>query len=185
MPIGVSRPLDRRDTASRERRDCRRASDHGRQVGPRHYRGRMGYEPPEADPSPFRVLSGAVRHRTRQAAVGWPLRCRRRGGTRARASIIACHLPRRAASAPLCRHATCSPPECLPAIPSSSRDDPGRSNTVHLLRDRRFRGGRFDRASAAGTRQFTCVFAVLAAWRWLACYELWYESGEWPLAEAK
>lgn len=32
--------------------------------------------------------------------------------------------------------------------------------------------------------QFTCVFAVQAAWRWLACYELWHESGEWPLPEA-
>jgi hypothetical protein len=29
------------------------------------------------------------------------------------------------------------------------------------------------------------VFAALAAWRWLACYELWYETGEWPLPEAK
>lgn len=33
--------------------------------------------------------------------------------------------------------------------------------------------------------QFTCVFAAVAAWRWLLCYELWYETGEWPLPEAK
>jgi hypothetical protein len=33
--------------------------------------------------------------------------------------------------------------------------------------------------------QFTCVFAVQAAWRWLACYEIWHETGEWPLPEAK
>jgi hypothetical protein len=33
--------------------------------------------------------------------------------------------------------------------------------------------------------QFTCVFAVQAAWRWLACYEVWHETGEWPLPEAK
>ena len=32
--------------------------------------------------------------------------------------------------------------------------------------------------------KFTCVFAVQAAWRWLACYEVWHESGEWPLPEA-
>ena len=33
--------------------------------------------------------------------------------------------------------------------------------------------------------QFTCVFAVQAAWRWLACYEVWVATGEWPLPEAK
>ena len=33
--------------------------------------------------------------------------------------------------------------------------------------------------------QFTCVFAIQAAWRWLACYEIWFASGEWPLPEAK
>jgi hypothetical protein len=26
---------------------------------------------------------------------------------------------------------------------------------------------------------------VQAAWRWLACYEVWHETGEWPLPEAK
>ncbi|MCS7166039.1 MAG: hypothetical protein RMI91_08510 [Gemmatales bacterium] len=31
----------------------------------------------------------------------------------------------------------------------------------------------------------TCIFAVQAAWRWLACYEIWYETGEWPLPEAR
>ena len=33
--------------------------------------------------------------------------------------------------------------------------------------------------------RFTSVFAVQAAWRWLACYEIWHETGEWPLPEAK
>ena len=33
--------------------------------------------------------------------------------------------------------------------------------------------------------QFTCVFAVQAAWRWLACYEIWHETGIWPLPEAE
>ncbi len=32
--------------------------------------------------------------------------------------------------------------------------------------------------------KFTCVFAVQAAWRWLACYEVWHEIGAWPLPEA-
>lgn len=33
--------------------------------------------------------------------------------------------------------------------------------------------------------KFTAVFAVQAAWRWLACYEIWHETGAWPLPEAK
>jgi len=33
--------------------------------------------------------------------------------------------------------------------------------------------------------RFTCVFAVQAAWRWLACYEVWHETGEWPIPDAK
>jgi hypothetical protein len=33
--------------------------------------------------------------------------------------------------------------------------------------------------------KFTCVFAVQAAWRWLACYEVWHATGDWPLPEAK
>lgn len=33
--------------------------------------------------------------------------------------------------------------------------------------------------------KFTCVFAIQAAWRWLACYDLWHDTGEWPLPEAK
>ena len=33
--------------------------------------------------------------------------------------------------------------------------------------------------------RFTSVFAVQAAWRWLACYEVWHETGDWPLPEAK
>jgi hypothetical protein len=32
--------------------------------------------------------------------------------------------------------------------------------------------------------KFTCVFAVQAAWRWLACYEVWCDAGEWPLPDA-
>lgn len=33
--------------------------------------------------------------------------------------------------------------------------------------------------------KFTCIFAVQAAWRWLACYEVWHETGDWPLPDAK
>ena len=44
-------------------------------------------------------------------------------------------------------------------------------------------------STRAGSRwdpsRFTCVFAIQAAWRWLACYEIWHETGEWPLPEAK
>lgn len=32
--------------------------------------------------------------------------------------------------------------------------------------------------------KFTAVFAVQAAWRWLACYEVWRSCGEWPLPDA-
>ncbi|MSU79971.1 MAG: hypothetical protein EXS16_18010 [Gemmataceae bacterium] len=33
--------------------------------------------------------------------------------------------------------------------------------------------------------KFTSVFAVQAAWRWLACYEVWRDTGEWPLPDAR
>jgi hypothetical protein len=33
--------------------------------------------------------------------------------------------------------------------------------------------------------RFTCIFAIQAAWRWLACYEIWHETGDWPLPDAK
>lgn len=32
--------------------------------------------------------------------------------------------------------------------------------------------------------RFTAIFAVQATWRWLACYELWMSSGEWPIPDA-
>jgi hypothetical protein len=40
-------------------------------------------------------------------------------------------------------------------------------------------------ASRWDPARFTCVFAVQAAWRWLACYEVWHETGDWPLPEAR
>ena len=33
--------------------------------------------------------------------------------------------------------------------------------------------------------RYTCVFAIQATWRWLACYEVWNDTGTWPLPEAK
>jgi len=32
---------------------------------------------------------------------------------------------------------------------------------------------------------FTCVFAIQAAWRWLAAYEIWLDRGIWPVPEAE
>lgn len=32
--------------------------------------------------------------------------------------------------------------------------------------------------------RFTSIFAVQATWRWLACYELWMTTGQWPIPEA-
>ncbi len=48
-----------------------------------------------------------------------------------------------------------------------------------------WRQGSVWHASRWDPAKFTCVFAVQAAWRWLACYEIWHETGEWPLPEAK
>lgn len=33
--------------------------------------------------------------------------------------------------------------------------------------------------------KFTCIFAIQATWRWLACYEIWHTTGEWPMPDAK
>jgi len=48
-----------------------------------------------------------------------------------------------------------------------------------------WRQGSSRQANRWDPARFTCVFAVQAAWRWLACYEIWHETGEWPLPEAK
>jgi hypothetical protein len=48
-----------------------------------------------------------------------------------------------------------------------------------------WRQGSTRAASRWDASQFTCVFAIVAAWRWLLCYEIWHETGEWPLPEAK
>ncbi|MFM7540799.1 MAG: hypothetical protein ACKO9Z_14175 [Planctomycetota bacterium] len=33
--------------------------------------------------------------------------------------------------------------------------------------------------------RFTAVFAIQAAWRWLACYEIWVVEKTWPIPEAR
>jgi hypothetical protein len=48
-----------------------------------------------------------------------------------------------------------------------------------------WRQGSTRAASRWDPAQFTCIFAIQAAWRWLACYEIWHDTGEWPLPEAK
>jgi hypothetical protein len=75
-----------------------------------------------------------------------------------------------------------------PTVPPETRVLTPLDRCPHLLEGQQLclwrQGGtratsRWDQAS------FTCVFAVQAAWRWLACYEIWHETGEWPLPEAK
>lgn len=48
-----------------------------------------------------------------------------------------------------------------------------------------WRQGSTRQSSRWDPAKFTCVFAVQAAWRWLACYEVWHDTGDWPLPEAK
>jgi hypothetical protein len=48
-----------------------------------------------------------------------------------------------------------------------------------------WRQGSTRQTSRWDAAKFTCIFAVQAAWRWLACYEIWHDTGDWPLPEAK
>jgi hypothetical protein len=48
-----------------------------------------------------------------------------------------------------------------------------------------WRQGSMRQTSRWDPGRLTCVFAVQAAWRWLACYEVWAASGDWPLPEAR
>ena len=63
-------------------------------------------------------------------------------------------------------------PETLPALA-------GRPDALPVAAGQHAPTSRWDPA------RFTCIFAIQAAWRWLACYEIWHETGEWPLPEAK
>ncbi|MEZ6139045.1 MAG: hypothetical protein R3B84_00605 [Zavarzinella sp.] len=33
--------------------------------------------------------------------------------------------------------------------------------------------------------KYSCIFAIQAAWRWLACYEIWAVTGDWPFPDAQ
>jgi len=75
-----------------------------------------------------------------------------------------------------------------PIVPPETRILTPLKHCPHLLEGQTlcmWRQGSTRAASRWDPGQFTCVFAIVAAWRWLACYELWYETGEWPLPEAK
>jgi hypothetical protein len=75
-----------------------------------------------------------------------------------------------------------------PAVPPETRVLTPLRGSPHLLTDQTlclWRQGSTRQASRWDPAKYTCVFAVQAAWRWLACYEVWRVSGEWPFPEAK
>ena len=75
-----------------------------------------------------------------------------------------------------------------PTVPPETRVVTPLKHCPHLLEGQTlcmWRQGSTRAASRWDPAKFTCVFAVQAAWRWLACYEVWHETGEWPLPEAK
>lgn len=75
-----------------------------------------------------------------------------------------------------------------PAVPPETRVLTPLRHCPHLLEGQTmclWRQGSSRHTSRWDPAKFTCVFAVQAAWRWLACYEIWHQTGEWPLPEAK
>ena len=75
-----------------------------------------------------------------------------------------------------------------PTVPPETRVLTPMKHCPHLLEGQTlclWRQGSTRTASRWDPAKFTCVFAVQAAWRWLACYELWHDTGEWPMPEAK
>lgn len=75
-----------------------------------------------------------------------------------------------------------------PTVPPETRVLTPIRHCPHLLEGQTlclWRQGSTRSTSRWDPSRFTCIFAVQAAWRWLACYEVWYETGEWPLPEAK
>jgi hypothetical protein len=78
--------------------------------------------------------------------------------------------------------------DSYPAVPPETRVLTPLKHCPHLLEGQTlclWRQGSTRAASRWDPSRFTCVFAIQAAWRWLACYEIWHETGEWPLPEAK
>ena len=79
-------------------------------------------------------------------------------------------------------------PAGYPTVPPETRVVTPLKLCPHLLEGQilcMWRQGSNWQTSRWDPAKFTCVFAIQAAWRWLACYEIWHESGEWPLPEAK
>jgi hypothetical protein len=75
-----------------------------------------------------------------------------------------------------------------PVVPPETRVLTPLRHCPHLLEGQTlcmWRQGSTRHASRWDPARFTCVFAIQAAWRWLACYEIWYQTGEWPLPEAR
>ena len=75
-----------------------------------------------------------------------------------------------------------------PVVPPETRVLTPLRHCPHLLEGQTlclWRQGSTRDSSRWDPAKFTCVFALQAAWRWLACYEVWHETGEWPLPEAK
>jgi hypothetical protein len=75
-----------------------------------------------------------------------------------------------------------------PLVPPETRVLTRLKHCPHLLEGQTvclWRQGSTRANSRWDPARFTCIFAVQAAWRWLACYETWHETGEWPLPEAK
>jgi hypothetical protein len=75
-----------------------------------------------------------------------------------------------------------------PAVPPEIRVLTPLKHCPHLLEGQTlclWRQGSTRQSSRWDPALYTCVFAVQASWRWLACYEIWHETGEWPLPEAK
>ncbi|VTS00186.1 hypothetical protein [Tuwongella immobilis] len=78
-------------------------------------------------------------------------------------------------------------PATYPSTPPETRVVSKLKPCPHLLSQQRlclWKQGSTRAASRWDASKFTSVFAVQAAWRWLACYEVWYSSGTWPLPEA-
>ncbi|MFL5243634.1 MAG: hypothetical protein ACJ8FY_16125 [Gemmataceae bacterium] len=75
-----------------------------------------------------------------------------------------------------------------PTVPPETRVITPLKHCPHLLEGQTlclWRQGSTRVTSRWDPAKFTSVFAVQAAWRWLACYEIWHDTGEWPLPEAK
>jgi hypothetical protein len=75
-----------------------------------------------------------------------------------------------------------------PVVPPETRVLTALKHCPHLLEGQTlclWRQGSTRVSSRWDPAKFTCIFAIQAAWRWLACYEIWHETGEWPLPEAK